>query len=178
MGAKGLGCVMQVPALERWSNLETLVMDGCDLLNHLTLSMPRLKKLSLRHCKMLTSVSPFISYFLGRIMLAVLQEDADIPLQCTTPNLGPQERDAPRGTSYWMAPWPANDWPAFCSVAHTRHLAFSVPCKPGNRLAGSHASNAMLQGVEAHSGLHAGGSALRMAGGAVVGQGRGLAAVL
>ena len=49
---------MQVPALERWTNLETLVMDWCDLLNHLTLSMPRLKKLSLRHCKMLTSVRP------------------------------------------------------------------------------------------------------------------------
>ncbi len=47
---------MQVPALERWTNLETLVLDWCDLLNHLTLSMPRLKKISLRHCKMLTSV--------------------------------------------------------------------------------------------------------------------------
>ena len=49
---------MQVPALERWTNLETLILDWCDLLNHLTLSMPRLKKISLRHCKMLTSVSP------------------------------------------------------------------------------------------------------------------------
>ena len=52
---------MQVPALERWTNLETLILDWCDLLNHLTLSMPRLKKISLRHCKMLTSVSPRIS---------------------------------------------------------------------------------------------------------------------
>ena len=50
---------MQVPALERWTNLETLVLDWCDLLNHLTLSMPRLKKISLRHCKMLTSVRVF-----------------------------------------------------------------------------------------------------------------------
>ena len=52
------GAVMQVPALERWTHLETLVLDGCDLLNHLTLSMPRLRKISLRHCKMLTSVRP------------------------------------------------------------------------------------------------------------------------
>ena len=49
--------VWQVPALERWTNLETLVMDWCDLLNHLTLSLPRLRKISLQHCKMLTSVS-------------------------------------------------------------------------------------------------------------------------
>lgn len=47
-----------MPALERWTNLETLILDWCDLLNHLTLTMPRLKKISLRYCKMLTSVSP------------------------------------------------------------------------------------------------------------------------
>ena len=49
---------LQVPALERWTNLETLVLDWCDLLNHLTLALPRLRKISLRHCKILTSVRP------------------------------------------------------------------------------------------------------------------------
>jgi len=53
-----LKLAIQVPALERWINLETLIMDWCDLLNHLTLSMPRLRKISLRHCKMLTLVRP------------------------------------------------------------------------------------------------------------------------
>jgi hypothetical protein len=48
---------LQVPALERWTNLETLVLDWCDLLNHLTLALPRLRKISLRHCKLLISVS-------------------------------------------------------------------------------------------------------------------------
>ena len=47
---------LQVPALERWTNLESLVLDWCDLLNHLTLALPRLRKISLRHCKILTSV--------------------------------------------------------------------------------------------------------------------------
>lgn len=46
----------QVPALERWTNLESLTLDHCGLLTHLTLSLPRLRNISLRHCRALATV--------------------------------------------------------------------------------------------------------------------------
>lgn len=45
-----------MPALERWTNLESLNLDHCGLLTHLTLSLPRLRSISLRHCRALATV--------------------------------------------------------------------------------------------------------------------------
>jgi hypothetical protein len=46
----------QLPALERWTTLERLTLDHCGLLTHLTLSLPRLRAVSLRHCRALAAV--------------------------------------------------------------------------------------------------------------------------
>ena len=48
---------MQLPALERWTTLEQLVLDQCGLLTHLSLSLPRLRTVSLRHCRALANVT-------------------------------------------------------------------------------------------------------------------------
>ena len=48
---------VQLPALERWTTLERLVLDQCGLLTHLSLSLPRLHTVSLRHCRALANVT-------------------------------------------------------------------------------------------------------------------------
>ena len=48
---------LQLPALERWTTLERLVLDQCGLLTHLSLSLPRLRTVSLRHCRALANVT-------------------------------------------------------------------------------------------------------------------------
>ncbi|CAL8472159.1 g11701 [Coccomyxa elongata] len=45
-----------VPTLERWTNLESLTLDHCGLLTNLTLSLPHLRTISLRHCRALATV--------------------------------------------------------------------------------------------------------------------------
>ena len=65
-----VGCIpqavcpgVQLPALERWTTLERLVLDQCGLLTHLSLSLPRLRTVSLRHCRALANVTPYFRDF-------------------------------------------------------------------------------------------------------------------
>ena len=70
---------MQVPALEWWTLLEELTLDNCVLMTSVTLSLPRLRMLSLRGCRALAQARPAPDACALHVCLAQGAEGRSLP---------------------------------------------------------------------------------------------------
>lgn len=70
---------MQVPALEWWTLLEELTLDNCVLMTSVTLSLPRLRVLSLRGCRALAQARPAPHACVLHVCLAQGAEGRSLP---------------------------------------------------------------------------------------------------